>query len=306
MVDFGLQKFPPAPDGVDALEHMASVLEAVPPEFTTVWIDDHLQFGDRPHLEGWTLLTYLAAAFPRFRYGHLVLSQSFRNPALLAKMAATLQALTGGRFILGLGAGWHEEEYRSYGYDYPSGGTRVAQLAEAIEVIRAMWTQSPASYQGRYYRVDEAYCEPRPERPIPIMVGTNGPKALGVVARLADWWNWDGPYDPNFRQPYEILKAECLAIGRPVEGIVLTAGVEVSLPTDPSTFESEYEHSFYPGQAFHVLGPTPANVIRELERLIDAGVSHFQVSFEDLSTFHRFLEEVVPPMRPQLGSAGSG
>ncbi len=87
---------------------------------------------------------------------------------------------------------------------------------------------------------------------------------------------------------------------------MLTAGVEVSLPTDLSTFESEYEHSFYPGQAFHVLGPTPADVIRELARLIDAGVSHFQVSFEDLSTFHRFLEEVVPPMRPRLGSAGTG
>src|SRR5206468_10686043 len=111
---------------------------------------DHLQFGDRPTAEGWTALTYLAATFPRFRYGHLVLSQSYRNPALLAKMSATLHELTGGRFILGIGAGWHDEEYRAYGYEYPGGGVRVAQLAEAIEVIRALWTQAPATHHGTY------------------------------------------------------------------------------------------------------------------------------------------------------------
>jgi len=92
------------------MAHYRTVLDQAPPQFSTVWISDHLQFGERPFIEGWTLLTYLAAAFPRFRYGHLVLSQSFRNPGLLAKMAASLQELTGGRFIMGIGAGWHEEE----------------------------------------------------------------------------------------------------------------------------------------------------------------------------------------------------
>src|ERR1700694_3481146 len=105
-VDFGLQGFPARPDGVDRMTHYRTVLEMAPVVFSTVWIAEHLQFGARPTLEGWTLLTYLAASFPRFRYGHLVLSQGFRNPALLAKMAATLQELTEGRFILGLGAGW--------------------------------------------------------------------------------------------------------------------------------------------------------------------------------------------------------
>ena len=239
----------------------------------------------------------IAAAFPRFRYGHLVLSQSFRNPALLAKMAATLQVLTGGRFILGIGAGWHEEEYRAYNYEYPSGGTRVAQMGEAIEILRAMWTQSPATYHGTYYQIEDAYCEPRPDTPIPIMVGTNGPKALAVTARLADSWNWDGPFEEVYRKPYEILRKECEAIGRPFEEIVLTCGIVVSLPEDPATFEPTYEHSFYPGQIFHVLGPTPADVTREIERLVDVGVSHFQVSFEDLATLGRFASEVVPRVR---------
>ncbi len=302
MVDIGLQGFPPAPEGMDRLTHIGRILERVPPEVTTVWIDDHLQFGAKERFEGWTLLTYLAAAYPRFRYGHLVLSQSFRNPALLAKMAATLQALTGGRFILGIGAGWHEEEYRAYGYDYPSGGVRVEQLAEAIEVMRAMWTQSPASYEGRHYRVQDAYCEPRPEPPIPIMVGTNGPRALRVTARLADWWNWDGPWEPNFREPYEVLAAHCADIGRPVHDIVLTACVDISIPDDPAQFEASYEHRFYPGKPFHVLGPTPDDVVRELDRLIEHGVVHFQATFEDMRTFDRFIGEVIPAMRPRLSA----
>ncbi len=297
MADFGFQGFPARPDGVDRLTHYRTVLEMAPPVFSTVWISDHLQFGADPVLEGWTLLTWLAAAFPRFRYGHLVLSQSYRNPALLAKMAATLQHLTGGRFILGLGAGWHDEEYNAYGYDYPGGGVRVDQLAEAIELIRAMWTQSPATYHGTHYHVDEAYCEPRPDPPIPIMVGTNGPKALRVVARHADAWNWDGPWDSVYRHPYETLQAYCAEIGRPFDELTLTAGFEVNLPDDPATFEPTYEHSFYPGQIFRNFGPTAADVIPEIERLVDVGVSHFQVSFDDMTTYRRFLADVVPAVR---------
>jgi alkanesulfonate monooxygenase SsuD/methylene tetrahydromethanopterin reductase-like flavin-dependent oxidoreductase (luciferase family) len=268
-----------------------------PPEFSTVWVSDHFQIGDTPILEGWTLLTYLAAAFPRFRYGHLVLGQSYRNPALLAKMAATLQVLTGGRFILGLGAGWREEEYRAYGYEYPSGGTRVAQLAEAIELIRTLWTESPATYHGTWYHVENAYCEPRPDAPIPIMVGTNGPKALAVTARLADWRNWDGPWEGPYREPYETLRRHCEAIGRPFDEIRLTAGLTVNLPDDPSTFVPKYRHDFYPGLDFPILGPMPADAIREIERLVDVGVVHFQVALEDMPTYRRFIEDVVPAVR---------
>src|SRR5215471_17798715 len=117
MADFGLQGLPADAPGETRLDRYRSVLEALPEEFSTVWIEDHLQKGDREVLEGWTLLTYLTALYPRYRFGHLVISQSFRNPALLAKMAATLQHLTGGQYILGIGAGWSEEEYLGYGYD---------------------------------------------------------------------------------------------------------------------------------------------------------------------------------------------
>ncbi len=296
MADFGLQGLPGDAPGGDRLSQYRNVLETLPPEFTTVWIEDHLQKGDRPLLEGWTLLTYLAALYPRLRFGHLVISQSFRNPALLAKMAATLQHLTGGRYILGIGAGWREEEYRGYGYDYPRGGVRVEQLAEAIEVIRAMWTRSPATYHGTHYRIEEGHCEPRPDPPPPIMVGTNGPKALRVAARLADWWNWDASWELVYRGPYEILRGHCQEIGRPFEEITLTAGMYVWFPRDPSAFEATFEHPFYPGQTFDVIGPTPEDAIREIGTLNEMGVTHFQPAFEDMATMQRFIEEVIPAL----------
>src|SRR5207245_7286007 len=141
-----------------------------------VWGCDHLRVGAERGVAGWTGRTYLAAAVPRFRYGHLVLSQSFRNRALLAKMAASLQELTGGRFILGIGAGWHEEEYRAYGYDFPSDAVRVEQLEEALQIIKAMWTEEKATFEGKHYRVIEARCAPRPDPMPTIMVGAFKPK----------------------------------------------------------------------------------------------------------------------------------
>jgi alkanesulfonate monooxygenase SsuD/methylene tetrahydromethanopterin reductase-like flavin-dependent oxidoreductase (luciferase family) len=205
--------------------------------------------------------------------------------------------LSGGRYVLGLGAGWHEEEYRAYGYDYPSGGVRVAQLAEAIEVIRVLWTRSPATFVGTHYRVDGAYCAPRPDPPIPIMVGTHGEKALRVVARHADWWTWDGPWETVYRPAYERLRAACEEVGRPLEEITLTCSLAVSMPDDPSTFRPTYTHDFYAGQVFGILGPTADDVIREIEQLVDVGVSHFQIDVPDIPTLRRFVDKVVPAAR---------
>jgi len=173
----------------------------------------------------------------------------------------------------------------------------VAQLAEAIEVIRALWTQSPATYHGTYYHIENAYCEPRPDPAIPIMVGTNGPKALAVAARLADWWNWDGPWDSVYRAPYQTLRGHCESLGRSFDEIVLTAGLTINMPDDLSTFQPTYEHSFYPGATFDIVGPTAADAIREIERLVDVGVTHFQAAFEDMPTLRRFIDEVVPRVR---------
>jgi alkanesulfonate monooxygenase SsuD/methylene tetrahydromethanopterin reductase-like flavin-dependent oxidoreductase (luciferase family) len=302
MADFGLHGFPSRPEDVDWVTHAHAVIDELPPAFSTVWLSDHFQFHDEPSPESWTRLTWLAATFPHLRVGNMVLSQSYRNPGLLGVMAQTLQDLSGGRLILGLGAGWLEEEYRAFNYEYPSGGTRVAQLAETIELLRTLWTESPATYHGRWYRLQNARCE-RPDPPIPILVGTNGPRALKVVARLADWWVWDGPWETSYREPYERLRAECEAIGRPFKEITLVSELSVSLPDDPSSFRPAYEHVFYPGQIFGIAGPTAADVIREVEQLVDVGVQHFALSFDDMAGLGRFLDEVVPNVRLEPATA---
>lgn len=161
--------------------------------FDILWMPDHVQYGANKVAEGWTLLTWALARYPDKRCGHEVLCNSFRNPALLAKMAATAQALSGGRVILGIGAGWNEEEYRAYGFPYPPAKVRIAQLAEAIELIRRMWSDAPAEYHGEHYSISGASCEPRPNPVPPVMVGGSGEKyLLRVVARHADWWNYGG------------------------------------------------------------------------------------------------------------------
>jgi alkanesulfonate monooxygenase SsuD/methylene tetrahydromethanopterin reductase-like flavin-dependent oxidoreductase (luciferase family) len=307
MADFGIQGFVTDWRRPDYLDELRRIYEPLPDVFSTIWISDHVQHHGAPWPEGWTRLTYLAAAMPRFRYGHMVLSQSYRNPGLLGVMAATLQRLTGGRFILGLGAGWLEEEYRAFNFEFPRPGIRVRQLEETIELIRTLWRDSPATYEGEWYRLDGAIGE-RPDPPIPILVGTNGPRALQVVARQADWWNWDGPWDPTYGGPYEALRDACAEIGRPFEEITLTATLAVSLPDDVSTFQPSYSHEFYPGQLFGVVGPTPADVIREIELLVDKGVSHLPLSFDSEAELRRFVDEVVPQVRltpaPAASSAG--
>jgi len=127
-----------------------------------VWVSDHVMEGDRYRLEPWTQLSWIAARFPGVRLGHNVLSNSYRHPPLMAKMAASLQELSGGRFILGYGAGWLEPEYRAYGWPFPPAKVRIAQMEEAVRLMRVMWTQSPATFEGEWYQVRDAYCEPRP------------------------------------------------------------------------------------------------------------------------------------------------
>jgi len=299
MADLGLHGLPSGDDDADWITRAHRALDDLPPEISTVWISDHLQIDADPWPEVWTRLTWLAATFPRIRVGTMVLSQSFRNPGLLGMMAATLQNLSGGRLILGLGAGWLEEEYRAFDYDYPSPGTRVAQLGETIQLLKTLWTSSPATFRGEHYRITDAMCIP-PIQPIPVMVGSNGRKAVQVTARLADWWVWDGPLEVTYREPFERLRAECEAIGRPFDSITKAAELAIGLPDDPSTFEATYTNEVaYPGTVFGIAGPTPGDVIREIEALVDLGVDHIAVSIDSEREYRRFIGEVVPHVRLQ-------
>ena len=174
-IDFGLIIRPSSfdlPIRSDELpDYNRRCIQAVSSAFTTIWVEDHLQWDSDDTLENFTTLSYLAAEFPNFRVGNLVLCQSYRNPALVAKMAANLHFLTGGRYILGIGAGWKTDEYLAYGYSIPSPTERWEQLEEALVIIRSLWTSRPATFEGKHYQIRDAYCEPQPLPPIPILPG---------------------------------------------------------------------------------------------------------------------------------------
>ena len=296
-VDFGLhlQTFPYDHTDTDLIGFYQGMIAALPPEFTTLWVSDHLQFGDTPVLEAWTRLTYLAALFPHMKVGHLVLGQGYRNPALLAKMGATLQHLTGGRFILGIGAGWAEEEYRAYGYGYPSRKDRLEQLTEALQIIRMMWTTSPATFQGKHYQIDGARCIPLPDPVPPIIVGSPGPKMMRITARYADGWSWDAPME-TWGPPYDELMDACAEIGRDPSGLWLTAEANAYFPDDPALFQAVSTHSYYPGINFPVVGPTPAAAVEQLRPVIEAGASHIMFFPETTRTLDLFCRETVPEL----------
>src|SRR5258706_7709182 len=149
--DRGIERIRPHEFAAD----LQRALDVATRGFTSIWVSDHLMFESKFRLECWTELAWIAARYPSVKVGTIVLANSFRNPALLAKMGASLQTLSGGRFILGYGAGWHEGEYRAYGYDYPPPGTRLDMLEEGIRVIQTLWTQSPANFAGKYYQITE-------------------------------------------------------------------------------------------------------------------------------------------------------
>ena len=183
--------------------------------FNTIWVEDHMGWGDKAHLECFTNMAWLAGRHPGLRYGTMVCGQAFRNPAYLAKLATNMYLLTEGRFILGLGAGNNGGEHHEYGYPFPPPAERLAALEEAIRIVQALWTTSPATFEGKHYRIEHAFGSPRPDGPIPLMIGGGGEqKTLRLVAQYADWWCADvGPVEV-FRRKAAVLREHCAAVGR--------------------------------------------------------------------------------------------
>src|SRR5262249_47145167 len=251
--------------------------------FDSLWLPDHVQYDGYKVAEGWTLLTWALARYPEKLCGHEVLCNSFRNPAHLAKMIATAQALSGGRVILGIGAGWNEEEYRAYGWPYPPTRVRIAQLAEAIELIRLLWSGAPADYRGEHYVVAGARCEP-PPNPIPsIMVGGSGEKyLLRVVAQHADWWNYVFRGHEAYAHKQEVLKAHCRDVGRDYDQIqqVVRVGILIA-ETERDVERLRRDPSVRPLTDIQLVG-TPAQVTETLLDVIAQGAARLTVNFADV------------------------
>ncbi|MEW6269606.1 MAG: LLM class flavin-dependent oxidoreductase, partial [Thermodesulfobacteriota bacterium] len=215
-----------------ALRARAELIERL--GYESLWLDDHFWFPTRPdedHLEVWTALSGLAVATRRLVLGPLVLCQSYRSPALMAKMAASLSQLAGGRLHLGLGAGWMEEEYRAYGYAFPPARVRSAQLAETVEIVRRMSREPRATFHGEHYRVDAAPQLPKP-KDLRLLLGGASDGLLRLAARHADGWNCPNPAWRELPAKRERLRRFCAEIGRDPDTIEVSEQIMVQLGRD--------------------------------------------------------------------------
>lgn len=283
------------------VEDLNRALDLVTGHFDSAWMVDHLQFGNADIFEGFTALTYMAALHPPLRFGHTVLCQSFRNPALLAKMAATLQFMSGGRFILGLGAGWHAEEYQAYGYDFPPDRVRVEQLEEALQIIKALWTEAKATFTGQHYRVMGAYCEPKPD-PVPtLMVGAFKPKMLRLTAKYADWWNVSSTGIPGYRHMVEAFERACAQVGRDPTTVRRSwaGGCACALTrAEAERFAGGLYSADNPEDDFGFVG-TPKQLVEQMRPFIELGVDYFMLDcggFPELTTLEMLVNEVLPAL----------
>lgn len=275
-----------------------AALHLVAGQFDSAWLIDHLQFGNADVLEAFTTLSYMAALHPQLKFGHTVVCQSFRNPALLAKMGATLQFLSGGRFILGIGAGWHQEEYIAYGYDFPPPSLRVAQLDEALHIIKALWTEEQASFVGTYYTVRDAYCEPKPSPIPPIMVGAFRPKMLRLTAKYADWWNVSSTGIARYRRMVAEFEQACVEGGRDPATVRRTWGGGCVCAATQAAVErfAGDRYSSSSDDDFDFVG-TPQQLVQQMRPFIDLGVDYFILDcggFPDLTTLELLVKEVLP------------
>lgn len=236
---------------------------------------DHFFWADDPTYEAWTVLAFAAARWPDFDLGPIVLGQGYRNPALTAKMAATLQTLTRGRLIMALGAGWKEDEYHAYGYPFPSPGVRVAQLADTLEIVRRLWSQpGPVTYQGTHYHVVDAWCEPKPD-PVPtLLVGGGGTKTMGLAVRHADWWNLPDAGLESYAHRVAMLHTLCAAAGRDPHSLRLSWFGRLAVAESQTAAEALSDGRWTQQNA--IVG-TPTQVVEQMQAFAALGVSYFMV-----------------------------
>ncbi|HYC56449.1 MAG TPA: TIGR03560 family F420-dependent LLM class oxidoreductase [Candidatus Binatia bacterium] len=275
-----------------------------------LWLVDHFWAGGMPDLdflEGWTALAALTVATSRLRLGHMVTCNSYRNPALVAKMAATVDNIAAGRFELGMGAGWMEEEYRAYGYDFPPMRVRLSQLEEGLEIISRMSRERRATFHGTHYRVDDAPNQPRPlQSPLPITIGGAGEKVLlRLVARYAHRWNCPMSSADEIERLHTVLTSHCQGIGRDVGEIVVSEQTMVVIGADEARFQEKMSMAkavlggFADVEKVSVQG-TPERVIEGLRAKRKRGVQDFAIMFGDLAseeTLELFAREVMPALR---------
>jgi F420-dependent oxidoreductase-like protein len=280
--------------------------------YDTAWTFDHffpiLSDPSGPCFEGWVSLTALMAATSHVKAGILVTGNTYRNPAVLASMGKTLDHASDGRLIMGIGAGWFEQEHTAYDVPFYTVGERIRRLDEACEIIKRLWTEKQVNFDGRYYHIKDAYCEPKPvQKPHPpIMIGGGGEKlTLRVVAKHADIWNTFGP-PQVFRDKLSVLRAHCKAVRRNIDEI------EVSWAGSAAITQSREQKEAVVQAISKVFGRSPEDVepglligtaeeIRDrIAKLIEAGVTHFILIASapfNHDMLRQFAEDVIPHVK---------
>jgi probable F420-dependent oxidoreductase len=256
--------------------------------FDFISANDHPE-GSQPTYETWTMLSWIAAATSKIKVASRVLGVPYRPPAMVAKMAATLDQLSGGRLILGLGGGYSDDEFRAFGLPVPTPKEKVQGLEEAIVIARGLWSEADFTFEGRQFHTASADVEPKPTRHIPIWVGTYGPRALGVTGRVADGWipSFDMAPPEKVPQMRDRIFAAARETGRDPEQITLAYNIEIRI-------ESRADSS--PG----VISGTPDEVIDRLVALVPLGFT--AMNFKPVGPnrhdqIERLGLEVLPTLR---------
>lgn len=280
------------------LDDLDAYLPALAASFQSLWMTDHFFWHDDPTYEAFTVMAFAAARWPQFKIGPMVLGQSYRNPALTAKMAATLQALSQGRFIMALGAGWKEDEYHAYGYPYPAPGIRVAQLADTLEIVRRMWTEpGTVTYHGKHYHIVDAYCEPRPDPLPPLIVGGGGDKTMALAVKYADWWNLPDANATKYGDRVAVLRRLCEQAGRDPQSLRLTYFGRLAVARSESAAEALSGGKWTRQNA---IAGTPAQVVEQIQAFQAIGADYFMVevlNYADAETRAMVVEEVLPKVK---------
>lgn len=292
---------------IDSVKKLATTAENN--GFDSFWVMDHFHqipmIGkvEEPMLESWTTLSVVAGLTTKIKLGTLVTGITYRYPAVLAKVAATLDVLSKGRLFMGIGAAWNEDESHAYGISFPPTSERMSRLEEAIQIIRKMWTEKPtASFNGKYYQIHNAYCNPKPiqEPSPPILVGGGGErKTLKIVAKYADACNLFGSAE-TVKRKLNILKEHCESVGRDYDSILKTKLSLIVVDDDKQVAENKIKQTFkgMPEEQireFAIYG-TPEDVLREIGLFEQANIQYLIVDLDpsrELEALDVFANKIV-------------
>ncbi|MFX0538002.1 LLM class F420-dependent oxidoreductase [Ornithinimicrobium sp. Y1847] len=297
----------------------------------SIWVYDHMHTVPEPSQEAtheaWTVMAALASTTGRVRLGQMCTCMSYREPAFLAKVAATVDVISGGRVEMGIGAGWYEHEWRAYGYGFPRAGERLARLREGVEIFRQAWTTGSATLDGEHYQVDGALCHPQPlqgtafegsaRNGIPMWIAGGGErKTLRIAAEYADYTNFDGSPD-GFERKSEILREHCADVGSDFDSIVRSANYNVVIGRDEAEVQERLagikarfeEAGLTPAKAQEQVDNlrtqpavgTPEQITQMLAEMQERGmtyaITYFAEAAYDTSGIELFEDEVIPELQ---------